>query len=306
MLLAAGERAQKPLSPEDLEPGQWGEASWLLRPLRRREDMDVAFSFLLRCANAPELSCSDPLAVPGSPKTDTLRLPRDLLFRYGDKIWIPLRIDRTVGKDLSSYAIDLSYDPSVLSLVTVSGAGTLTAYGWVGARLERLGDGHARISDYTTGSPLRDEAGTLVRLYTEGVYSRRDQGSFGATELRIDTAATLLNGGEIAVRAVDGLAYVTNDCLEPLTAGAGYELRQNTPNPFNPSTDITFTLPAPARVRLAVLDRLGRELRLAADGEFAAGEHRVRFTVDGLPSGIYFYLLDTPFGQRVRSMLLAR
>jgi len=68
-------------------------------------------------------------------------------------------------------------------------------------------------------------------------------------------------------------------------------LFQNHPNPFNPSTTITFALSAPAPVRLVVSDILGREIALLAERPYLPGTHRVQFTADHLPSGIYFYTL---------------
>jgi len=65
------------------------------------------------------------------------------------------------------------------------------------------------------------------------------------------------------------------------------------PNPFNPRTDLRFSLAATASGTLDVFDVSGRHLRRLAEGNFAAGEHR--FAWDGtdedgrgLPSGVYF------------------
>jgi len=61
------------------------------------------------------------------------------------------------------------------------------------------------------------------------------------------------------------------------------ELSPNYPNPFNPRTTISFSLPHPEDVRLAVYDILGREVAVLVDGPQAAGAHRVPF--DGGPAG---------------------
>ncbi len=60
------------------------------------------------------------------------------------------------------------------------------------------------------------------------------------------------------------------------------------PNPFNPATTLSFTLPSPQRVRLGIYDISGREQRLLADDLFSAGTHRLAFDASALPSGIYF------------------
>ena len=88
-------------------------------------------------------------------------------------------------------------------------------------------------------------------------------------------------------------------------------LHQNYPNPFNPATRITYDLPRPAQVKLAVCDMLGHEVRTLVDEVQGAGSHAQ--TWDGkdqhgalLASGIYFYHLRSPDGTLVRKMILAR
>jgi hypothetical protein len=88
-------------------------------------------------------------------------------------------------------------------------------------------------------------------------------------------------------------------------------LRQNFPNPFNPSTQIRFELPATTQVRLEVYDLRGRRVRSLANSRFEAGEARLDF--DGrddagnrLASGTYSYVLTTPEGSVARRLTLLR
>jgi hypothetical protein len=89
-------------------------------------------------------------------------------------------------------------------------------------------------------------------------------------------------------------------------------LRQNTPNPFNPMTEIRFELPAPASARLVVYDLAGRELRVLAEGEFQSGiEYRVSWngrdaTGEAAPSGCYVYRLESDGFSIARRMVLLR
>ena len=66
---------------------------------------------------------------------------------------------------------------------------------------------------------------------------------------------------------------------------------ENYPNPFNPSTEIQFTLPEASRVTLAVYDVQGREVARLLDGQQEAGPHAVTFTAADLPTGTYIYRL---------------
>lgn len=87
---------------------------------------------------------------------------------------------------------------------------------------------------------------------------------------------------------------------------AALQLRQNFPNPFNPSTTVGFELPRAGRVRITLFDAAGRSVAVIAEGEYAGGYHEVVFRAGGLASGIYFYRLEFGFQSLVRKMLLLR
>ena len=70
-------------------------------------------------------------------------------------------------------------------------------------------------------------------------------------------------------------------------------LLQNFPNPFNPSTQINFTLVRSCDIRLSVYDVQGREVAQPAQGTFTAGSHSVMFDGSSLSSGVYFYRLQS-------------
>jgi len=67
-----------------------------------------------------------------------------------------------------------------------------------------------------------------------------------------------------------------------------YAVLGNYPNPFNPSTNISYQLPEAARVTLKIYDMLGREVAKLVDGEMETGKYSVTFNGSGLSSGIYF------------------
>lgn len=86
----------------------------------------------------------------------------------------------------------------------------------------------------------------------------------------------------------------------------GYILSQNFPNPFNPSTTVSFELPNPGEVTLAVYDVMGRLTRTLASGQLPAGQHEVVFDASGLPSGTYLIRMDTPDGFITRKAILLK
>lgn len=83
-------------------------------------------------------------------------------------------------------------------------------------------------------------------------------------------------------------------------------LYRNYPNPFNPSTTITFDINVTSEVSLIVYDMLGREVASLVDGTLSAGAHEVEFTAADLPSGVYFYRLKTGNFMESKKMLLLK
>lgn len=89
---------------------------------------------------------------------------------------------------------------------------------------------------------------------------------------------------------------------EDAQTASGYNLMQNTPNPFNPATSITFTIPSAGPVTLEVYDMTGRQITTLSDDFKEAGTHTVWFDASGLSSGTYLYRLQTTEGTLSRIM----
>jgi hypothetical protein len=87
---------------------------------------------------------------------------------------------------------------------------------------------------------------------------------------------------------------------------ASLALEQNYPNPFNPSTAIACRLPSPGRVRISILDRLGRTVDVPLDAEMPAGRHLLEWNAGDLASGVYICSIQTGFGNRSIKMVLVR
>ena len=85
-----------------------------------------------------------------------------------------------------------------------------------------------------------------------------------------------------------------------------FKLNQNFPNPFNPTTNISFYLQKKSEVKLIIYDILGQEVTTLVDGLKAAGRHRTVFDARGLASGLYFYKLETNDNVITKKMLLIK
>jgi len=87
---------------------------------------------------------------------------------------------------------------------------------------------------------------------------------------------------------------------------AKWELSQNFPNPFNPTTKIRFNVPKRDMVRLTVYDMLGRQVYEIANREFGAGFYEILFDGSSLPSGQYIYRLVSDEKTLTRKMTLVK
>ncbi len=138
---------------------------------------------------------------------------------------------------------------------------------------------------------------------------------FGDTHLSCadtdGTIAGLTFGGTLvigtdAIRMVDAANPKADLIAEAVELPSSTTLMPNYPNPFNPATMLTVALTEESEVRLAIYDVLGREVTVLLHGTMTAGEHRVMFQADGLPSGVYIARMDTPLGTFVRKMQLVK
>jgi agmatine deiminase len=85
-----------------------------------------------------------------------------------------------------------------------------------------------------------------------------------------------------------------------------FSLEQNYPNPFNPTTTISWRTPVSSWQTLKVYDVLGREVATLVNEFKPVGKYKVEFNANGLPSGIYFYKLETNLHTASRKMILMK
>lgn len=100
--------------------------------------------------------------------------------------------------------------------------------------------------------------------------------------------------------------FVVNDLEEEALSLSDYQLNQNFPNPFNPSTKINYSIPERSNVSLKVFDLLGSEVEELVKGEIEAGTYYITFNASNLPSGIYFYKLQAGSFVEIKKMILLR
>lgn len=71
-----------------------------------------------------------------------------------------------------------------------------------------------------------------------------------------------------------------------------FSLSQNYPNPFNPITNISFSTPVDARIKLSIFNITGEKVVDLLNKNYTAGNHKISFDAKNLNSGVYFYKIE--------------
>jgi choice-of-anchor B domain-containing protein len=143
-------------------------------------------------------------------------------------------------------------------------------------------------------------------------------------QYRIDLKALLVSTDQMQLRfvakdggtssvfdaAIDDVEFGDNLQLSaehhPQNIPGEFVLQQNYPNPFNPSTKIEYTVPGAGFVSLKVFDLLGKEVRSLVQEQQQPGRYSVRFSGEGLSSGVYLYKLQAGGFVQTKKLVLMK
>ncbi len=162
-------------------------------------------------------------------------------------------------------------------------------------------------------SPFIVSSGDFVSIDTIGVHNARN---FDGTLLDIDflhlvNGSDLIDSGTKIGLPFNGSApdlgafespfvtFLDNENVLP----SKVELNANYPNPYNPSTNITFSIDREMKIVLDVLDITGRVVNKIYEGKMVRGYYNFIYTPVGLSTGIYFYRMITPYQVITKKML---
>lgn len=130
--------------------------------------------------------------------------------------------------------------------------------------------------------------------YAEGIFTDKLNVRYSTTDL--------LLGKQVKLSGRTSLASIRNIQQQM----PDYYLSQNFPNPFNPATQITFSIPIQERVSITLYNPLGEIIEEILDREFTAGKHGIKFTAGSLPSGIYYYRITAGSFIQTKKLLLLK
>ncbi|MDR3625601.1 MAG: carboxypeptidase regulatory-like domain-containing protein [Ignavibacteriaceae bacterium] len=199
--------------------------------------------------------------------------------------------------------------------VTLKSLDSLTAGGEIAGTIHSK-DGHSlpgtlisvkNSVGVTVASSITDDSGSYsisglvqgsytvtasVTQYTSQQQSVTYDPSFGTTSI---------NNFSLSTASVTGVTSQTS-----ISAPTKFALENNYPNPFNPSTIISFTLPLNSRVHLEVYNILGQKVAELLNKQMDAGSYSINFNAVHLSSGVYLYRLQTDHFTATKKMILAK
>ncbi|MDC3136830.1 T9SS type A sorting domain-containing protein [Bacteroidota bacterium] len=168
--------------------------------------------------------------------------------------------------------------------------------------ISRIADSNGLDPRPKSGSPALD-ASSVKTIDNEFITSTDYVGAFADNYLWIQSWTALDAHGYVSNLSVsnDEESIISEDLPTVV------QLHQNFPNPFNPSTQISFTLPEAQQVSLVVYDMLGREVAvLARQQMMPAGSTTFNFDASGLSSGMYIYRLVSNSSVITKKMTLIK
>ena len=160
-------------------------------------------------------------------------------------------------------------------------------------------------------SANRDRTQTVPGSAPAGTYHYN--GYAGAYPAAIwDSASFVFSKTAVGLSGGGGSWLNSGELFEGETTPAVADLPVNfglsgiRPNPFNPTTSITYQLPADGLVRLMIYDTAGRLVQTLVDGWNAAGMHEITFDGSGLASGIYLCRLEAGDFRQIQKLVLMK
>src|SRR5262249_4124652 len=129
------------------------------------------------------------------------------------------------------------------------------------------------------------------------------------SELKFDITVTdrscatiTTSPGHAKLQEICGLDF---RLIAPLS-GIKYSLGQNSPNPFNPSTNIIFPVGLDGHTTLSISNANGEKVGVLVDQYLQPGTYSVTWDATAYPSGLYYYRLESGVWTKTETMMLEK
>jgi len=245
-------------------------------------------AYFVSVTNAEGCSATDAVTVSVDPSPRTVRTHVDDHSVYtGDFIRAPIVLDDPLDSaGVDSVLISLTYNDGMMLLRDETLDGTMLE-GW---DMKVLEEKPGSFSAWLIAPPFRPARGTgaLIDLGFL-VYLRSAASScieYTVTLPGNECTEVLTRPGCVTLNPICGIGMRFIEATSE-----SYALQENRPNPFNPTTEIRFSLGLDGPTRLEVHDAVGRLVAVLVDDHLAAGRYSVTWDATDVPSGLYYYRL---------------
>jgi hypothetical protein len=247
----------------------WGNSGWLTKPMGSTSYAPGTLSDI-------QLGSLDNYYYSGS-VDDILYVTRDSLTTSGNWSGSDTRIGyKSLGIGNSALPVELDFFTAILNGSQVELRWkTETEVNNYGFYIERSND----ISDWTAIG------------FVEGHGNSNSPKQYNFNDNDINQTGTYYY--RLKQIDFDGTIEYFNIVSVKIEIPNKYYLSQNFPNPFNPETRISFTLPEKQLVSLRVYNMLGELVEELVNGPREAGSYTITFDASNLSSGIYIYRIQT-------------
>lgn len=169
------------------------------------------------------------------------------------------------------------------------------------------------VLDWSTATETNNQGFTIERKFAGSEYAAiafvEGNGSSTTTRNYSFTDANL-QAGKYTYRLkqtdFDGTTAYSKEVEADVAQIVSYALDQNFPNPFNPSTSISYRIPEAADVVIKIYDVMGTEVTTLVNSKQEAGAHSVVFDAAKLSSGSYIYTIKAGNFTATRKMMLMK
>ena len=221
------------------------------------------------------------------------------MLETGEEIEVPFTISNL--NDFNGYQFTLQFDPNVIEIVeiregnlpemTTDNFGLSNEEGWMttswNATPEMELSNEMMIFSLVIRSSADVDLHEVIQLGSD--ITKAEAYSLGDTRKNID---------------LDYNSSLTSTTTEAIAEG--YELYQNTPNPFRNETTVAFDMATAGFAKLSIFDAAGTEL-YKIEGQFNSGKNSITIGRDDIPvSGVLYYKLETANFQATKKMIVIK
>lgn len=205
-----------------------------------------------------------------------------------------------------NYIVIPLFDPANATVDSTSSVSTVDAWGTITTPLGTFDCLRVRVDeteislDYDNGVVVATDTTTEINylFYTE------NGGYFAEiSSLDNETNPNFTTASDITFRMQNVTVGIEENSNLKLST---FDLAQNFPNPFNPSTQISYSLSKPNFVNLTVFNEIGQEVKVLKNGFQNAGNFNLNFDASKLSSGTYFYKIKVGNQSKTKKMLLIK